>query len=97
MKLVLLRIDHITFGYAGTGRYQSRAVGPPRPPRPAAPSAGASSPRPPPATLRRIVLAPPLPKVSYIRIMPLWLDDMKPRYPGAHMSTNAWVHTPGIP
>src|SRR5881396_1337876 len=89
----------------GSGRYHSRAVMPPPrppprpPPVPASPGAGPSGPPAPPAppapapgtppSDRFMVLAPPLPNVSYIRSMPLWFDDMKPRYPGDQASTNA--------
>src|SRR5262245_27523259 len=79
-------MDHSTSLYGGIGRYHSRLVWPA--PGPAL-SGG--------ATLRFIVFAPPLPKVSYIRIIPLWFDDMKARYPGDHTSTKPCVHTPGIP
>src|SRR5450759_853551 len=42
-----------------------------------APSAPPPPPTPrPPPIVRRIVLAPPLPKVSYMRSMPLWLELM---------------------
>src|SRR3954453_9957052 len=95
MKLVLLRMDQTRSRGGGTGRYHSRAAMPPRPP-PLSGSAplgvGGAAPM-----VRRSVFAPPFPNVSYIRSMPLWLDAMKPRYPGDHMSTNACVHTPGIP
>src|SRR5512133_1460681 len=97
----------------GSGRYHSRAVMPPPRAAPAASAVAAapevavgaiggasgviSGPPRPPARLRRIVFAPPLPKVSYMRSMPLWFELIKPRYPGDHMSTNACVHTPGMP
>src|SRR5215813_4774310 len=76
----------------------------PRPP-PAGASAGAAAsgaPPPPPAPnappmLRCIVFAPPLPMISYMRSIPLWFELMNPRYPGDHISTNACVHTPGMP
>src|SRR5579862_4377390 len=70
------------------------APAPPRPPAasgapPAASGAAAASGPPPgppgpnpPPMVRRMVLAPPLPMISYIRSMPLWFDDMNPRYPG---------------
>ena len=73
-------------GGFGAGGGAPEAAAPARPP--------AAS---PPVTVRFMVFAPALPNVSYIRSMPLWLDDMKPRYPGDHISTNACVHTPGIP
>src|SRR5882724_10775041 len=87
-------MDQSTSRYGGTGRYHSRVVWPP--PRPPAPAGGPPGPGGG-ATRRCIVFAPPLPKISYMRIMPLWFDAMNPRYPGDHMSTNAWVHTPGMP
>src|SRR5262245_20454237 len=80
-------MDHVTSRYGGEGRYHSRVVCDPRP----------GGPSPGPSTRRRIVVAPPLPNVSYMRSMPLWFDAMKPRYPGDHMSTKPWVHTPGMP
>src|SRR5471030_1026582 len=100
-------MDHSRLRGGGRGRYHSRAVmPPPRPPPRPPPPAGASVGAPPasglappalPPMVRFIVLAPPLPKISYMRSMPLWLDDIKPRYPGDHISTNACVQTPGIP
>src|SRR5260370_38117557 len=67
---------------------------PPRPPRPpaAAPSVAVGGaamigtsgappgPPAPPPMVRRIVLAPPLPNVSSMRSLPLWLELRRPRH-----------------
>src|ERR1035441_353333 len=60
------------------GRSHSRVVRLPPRRAGAGTAAGTVSGAPPPI-VRRIVLAPPLPKVSYMRSMPLWLELMYPR------------------
>src|ERR671919_681287 len=46
---------------------------------------------------RSSVSAPPLPNVSYKRLMPLCVAAMNIRYPGVHVSNVPCVKTPGIP
>jgi len=48
-------------------------------------------------SVRSSVSAPPLPNVSYNRLMPLWVAAMNMRYPGVQVSKVPWVKTPGIP
>ncbi len=47
--------------------------------------------------MRFSVSAPPLPKVSYRRLMPLCRPARNIRYPGLHVSKVPCVNAPGIP
>ena len=83
---MLLRSDQSNSPVAGHGRNQSRSAWLLRPAVIAAASCAGAPPRPPPAggtfglpSRSLVVFAPLVPWISYIRIMPLWFDDMNAR------------------